>query len=122
MTKDFLLEIIDNNIECAAGEQVSRGVVVARLGKLSVGGRAGHVRQSQARQKHDYGKNNYQSSAFGCSITSTDKILHSVLAASLCRGVAAGIASLCTAIQRRGYSRMAQIFQGVLSVGGETYM
>jgi hypothetical protein len=43
--KYFLLEITDHDIQRGAGQQISRGIVVTRMGKLSVGTGAGKVSQ-----------------------------------------------------------------------------
>ena len=45
---NFLLKIADRDVERAAGEQIRRGIVVARLGKLPVGGGAGEIRKAKA--------------------------------------------------------------------------
>ena len=44
---DFLLKIADGDVERATGEQIRGGIVVARLGKLPVGGSAGEIRKAQ---------------------------------------------------------------------------
>ena len=47
---NFLLKIADRNVERAAGQQISRSIVIARLGKLPVRGSAGEIRQTAPRQ------------------------------------------------------------------------
>ena len=46
--------------------------LVARLGKLPVGGSAGEIRKAQGSSKHDKGENNDQRSAFRCAISENE--------------------------------------------------
>src|SRR5437762_8786630 len=65
---DLLLEVADGDIERGTGEQVRGGIMVARLGKLPVGGSAGEIRNAQSSSKHDKGENDDQRSASRCAI------------------------------------------------------
>src|SRR6266480_4069724 len=58
VVRDFLLKIADRDVERAAGQQIRGGVVVARLGKLAIGGSAGEMRKDQDSNNHDKGENN----------------------------------------------------------------
>ena len=78
ITGNFLLKIADRDVERASGEQIRGGIVVARLGKLPVGGSAGEIRNGQGSSKHDKGENNDQRSAFGCAITRMKELFHGV--------------------------------------------
>ena len=78
VTGDFLLKIADRDVERAAGQQIRGGIVVARLGKLPVGGSAGEIRKGQGSNKHDKGENNDERSAFGCAITRMKELFHGV--------------------------------------------
>ena len=52
--------------------------MVARLGKLPVGGSAAEIRKTQASSKHDKGENNDQRSAFRGAITKKEERFHRV--------------------------------------------
>src|SRR6266403_4123296 len=55
LNSDFLLEIADRDVERASGQQVSRSIVVTRLGELPARGSAREMRNGQASNKHDKG-------------------------------------------------------------------
>ena len=55
---DFLLKIAHGDIERAPGENISRGIVVARLGKLAVGGSARKIYKAQSGTKDDKREHN----------------------------------------------------------------
>ena len=78
VVRDFLLKIADRDVERAAGQQIRGGIVVARLGKLPVGGGAGEIRKAQSSSKHDKGENNDQRSTFRCAVTRMEERFHRV--------------------------------------------
>jgi hypothetical protein len=78
VSANFLLKIANVDVKRAAGEQIRGGIVVARLGKLSVCGSACEIRKAEASSKHDKGEHNDQRSAFRCAATRMGKFFHGV--------------------------------------------
>ena len=77
VSRDFLLEIADRDIERAAGEQIRGGIVVARLSKLPVRVSAGEMHKCQGSNKYNKGKNDNERSAFGCAMR-IEELFHGV--------------------------------------------
>ena len=75
---NFLLKIVDDNVERAAGEKIGTGVVKARLGQLPVRRSAREIRNGQDGNKDDKGENNDERSAFGGAITRMKELFHGV--------------------------------------------
>jgi hypothetical protein len=78
VSSDLLLKIADGDVERAAGEKIRGGIVVARLGKLPVGGRAGEICKAQGASNYNKAENNDQSGALRCSTTRTEELFHRV--------------------------------------------
>jgi hypothetical protein len=78
LNSDVLLKIADRDVERASGEQIRRGIVVARLGKLPVRGSAGEMHNGQGSNKHNKGKNYDERSAFGGAVTRMEESFHEV--------------------------------------------
>ena len=102
---DFLLKIADHNIQRAAGQKIGRGIVIARLAHLPVGGGAGEISQRHPCHKHYERENDNKGSGLGCRVTRAEKLLH--------RGVVpTGSVGLRCGRQRCGYSKAERIFHG----------
>src|SRR5947199_7886085 len=99
---DLLLKIADGDVERGTGEQIRGGIVVARLGKLPVGGRAGEIRKGQDSNKHDKGENDNQRSAFRCAVTRLEELFHGVKPFL-------GLEGLLAQIKKRSYSRIPKM-------------
>src|SRR5436190_23018976 len=78
VAKNFLLKIADNNVEPAAGEQIGRRVVEARLGELPVSGSAREIGHGEAGNEHYKGENNDKGSALGRATRRMRQSIHGV--------------------------------------------
>ena len=58
------------------GQQIGRGIVVARLGKLPIRGTAGKMRNGQRCNEHNKSKNNDECGASGRAIAGLDELFH----------------------------------------------